>query len=109
MMATQPSLRDTDTDGVPDSLDTDSDNDGIPDAIEAHDVDGDGQPDIPPSGEDVDGDGLDDAYDVDQGGTAALLPDSDNDTIPDYLDTEDTPNSNNDGTPVYLPIISRSN
>jgi len=108
----QQSLIDSDGDGLPDSLDADSDNDGIPDATEAYDVNGDGQPDIPPSGNDADGDGLDDAYDVDQGGTAAFLPDSDGDGIVDYLDMDDdgdglrtldeSGDPDGDGLPAYL-------
>ena len=54
---------DEDNDGIPDVRDTDSDNDGIPDGTEAYDLDGDGSPDLVPSGEDSDDDGIDDAFD----------------------------------------------
>lgn len=57
------SVSDEDTDGNPDVTDTDSDNDGKPDGDEAFDLDGDGQSDIPPSGEDTNENGVDDAYD----------------------------------------------
>jgi subtilisin-like proprotein convertase family protein len=83
------SLKDSDLDGISNAFDLDSDNDGIPDNIEA-------QPTgsyIAPSGIDTDGDGLDDAYDPDDGGTAMSLPDTDGDSIPDYID----PDSDNDG------------
>jgi len=55
-------LPDSDSDGTPDLRDTDSDNDGAPDGDEAFDLDGDGNPDVEPSGEDIDGDGVDDAF-----------------------------------------------
>lgn len=80
---------DSDVDTTPDSRDADSDNDGAPDATEGHDANGDGQPDRLPTGSDTDGDGLDDAYDPDQGGTVAPLPDHDGDTIPDWRDPDD--------------------
>lgn len=53
---------DTDGDGNPDFQDIDSDNDSVPDATEAFDLNGDGAPDVAPSGVDGDGDGLDDAF-----------------------------------------------
>ncbi len=105
---------DPDGDGIPSHLDLDSDNDGIPDIIEAggSDTNGDGQADVTL---DTDGDGLYDIFDNDdtdgpQGSSPcsvqpgcldlnsySILPtyDSDNDTIPDYLDSD----SDNDGIP----------
>ena len=80
---------DTDGDGIPDSLDSDSDNDGVLDVIEGNDDNGDGIPDVLPSGEDTDGDGIDDVYDLDNGGDPVDIPDSDGDGIPDYQDTDD--------------------
>lgn len=68
-------------------LDPDSDDDGVPDLIEGHDVDGDHVADTVPSGNDGDGDGLDDTWDPDNGGTFAVLPDRDNDGIPDFLES----------------------
>ncbi|MEQ9187248.1 MAG: T9SS type A sorting domain-containing protein [Cryomorphaceae bacterium] len=105
---------DPDGDGIPSHLDLDSDNDGIPDIIEAGgaDTNGDGQADVTT---DTDGDGLYDIFDNDntdgpQGSSPCTVqpgcldlnsysilpvPDSDNDTIPDYLDSD----SDNDGIP----------
>ncbi|OFC70464.1 choice-of-anchor L domain-containing protein [Alteromonas confluentis] len=86
---------DSDGDGIIDSRDADSDNDGIPDVVET---------DRPAAtGIDDDFDGIDNAYDVDStGGIDAdndgvddqfVIPDTDGDGIPDYLDTD----SDNDG------------
>lgn len=105
---------DADRDGAPNHLDLDSDNDGIPDIIEAGGVDtnGNGQSD---NSTDTDGDGLVDLYDNDNTdgptGSSPCSPqpgcldinsftiqpvyDSDNDTIPDFLDRD----SDNDGIP----------
>jgi len=80
---------DDDGDGIPNRLDLDSDNDGIPDNVEAQSTSGY----VAPSGNDTDGDGLDDAYDPDNGGTSLTPPDTDKDGIPDYLDSD----SDNDG------------
>jgi len=80
---------DSDVDGDPDSRDADSDNDGAPDATEGHDSNGDGRADVAPGGVDGDGDGLDDAYDPDQGGVAAPLPNHDSDALPDWRDNDD--------------------
>ncbi|MEM9188714.1 MAG: hypothetical protein AAGF12_06035 [Myxococcota bacterium] len=80
---------DTDLDGVPDFRELDADDDGIDDATEGHDANMDGVADRTPAGADSDGDGLDDAYDPDNGGTAAPVQDTDADTIPDYQDVDD--------------------
>jgi len=88
---------DTDGDGIPDFLDLDSDNDGISDSIEGHDADGDGVADVVPTGTDTDGDGLDDAFDPDNGGTPAPVQDTDGDGVPDYLDTASISNPDSDG------------
>ena len=53
---------DTDEDGGPDFRDLDSDGDVLPDATEAYDFNGDGRPEVEPSGIDADGDGIDDAF-----------------------------------------------
>lgn len=82
---------DTDEDGIPDYLDEDSDDDGIPDRIESQ-LTEDFQP---PSGSDSDGDGIDDAYDPDNGGSTPPITDTDGDEIPDYIDDD----SDNDGIP----------
>jgi cysteine-rich repeat protein len=83
---------DTDDDGTPDYLDEDTDDDGAPDSEEGHEG-------TTASGQDTDGDGLDDAYDPDDGGTEAALPDSDGDGIPDWRDATDdsTVDTDDDG------------
>ena len=77
-----PPTQDTDSDGVPDWLDLDADDDGKLDIIEAGaiDEDGDGKVD---SGLDSDEDGLPDSVDTDQTGG----PDADDDSIDDNFDT----------------------
>ena len=80
--------RDSDDDGILDSLDIDSDNDGIPDNIEAQST----ANYIAPSGRDTDRDGLDDAYD--NGSLNGLQPvDTDSDGFVDIIDSD----SDNDG------------
>lgn len=85
---------DTDGDGIPNYLDIDSDGDGIVDNIEAQSTAGY----IPPSNVDLNKNGIDDAYDVDAGGTTIIPIDTDGDGIPDFLDTD----SDNDGVPDYI-------
>lgn len=80
---------DRDGDGIKNQFDIDADNDGIVDNIE-------GQPTLgylTPTGLDTDGDGLDNAYDVNQGGTPAGYVNSDGGSAPDYVDTD----AENDG------------
>jgi|GEM_PF-3171270 len=79
---------DTDSDSYFDHLDLDSDNDGIPDNIEAQTTAGYRVP----QNADTDNDGLDNAYDTDNGGMALAPVNTDNADAPDYLDT----NSDND-------------
>lgn len=67
-------LPDTDEDGQPDTQDLDSDGDQVPDTTEAFDFDGDGVPNVLPSGIDADGDGRDDAF-VSYDGIDDLNPD----------------------------------
>ncbi|MCW5912575.1 MAG: gliding motility-associated C-terminal domain-containing protein [Cyclobacteriaceae bacterium] len=90
------SVSDSDGDGIPNHLDLDSDNDGIPDVTEAGgtDADKDGRIGTGPI-VDTDGDGMSDLVDPSSGGTPLPLPDTDSDTIPDYLDRD----SDNDGIP----------
>ncbi|MEP7256590.1 MAG: T9SS type A sorting domain-containing protein, partial [Ferruginibacter sp.] len=90
---------DTDKDGIINMLDLDSDNDGIPDVVEAYgvDVNGDGKID---NFTDTDGDGLSQNVDVNNTGannTGLGLgkPDLDGDGVPNYLDLD----SDNDGIP----------
>ena len=111
---------DTDSDGLPDFMDTDSDNDGIPDLNEEQNI-----PAL--SGLDSDGDGIDDAIDVNQTGGSdtngdgvddALSPsDQDGDSVPDYLDgdtdgdgiadaTEGAGDTDTDGVPNYRDLDS---
>ncbi len=82
--------RDTDGDGIPDSLDLDSDNDGIPDNIEAQSTLGY----IAPTGN-VGANGLDAAYENNDSQTATGLQPVNTDGLdtPDYLDLD----SDNDG------------
>ncbi|MGB5979084.1 MAG: T9SS type A sorting domain-containing protein, partial [Cyclobacteriaceae bacterium] len=108
---------DTDNDGDADYVDTDSDNDSIDDSIEGHDANSDGTADRAASNSDTDGDGLDNAYDTDNGGTAAPLQisvagtepdfrnnDDDNDGIPSLDESADSNPA--DGTPDYLQATS---
>lgn len=81
--------RDTDGDGVKDSLDTDSDGDGIPDKSEAGpdpqnpaDTDGDGTPDYKDT--DSDGDGVPDELES-RGGGCTLASRGEPASIPLYL------------------------
>ncbi len=75
---------DSDGDGVPDSKDTDSDNDGITDNVEWQ-----GEVDyVAPLNVDANNNGWDDAYDPSAGGKYASLADTDNNGVPDYLDTD---------------------
>ncbi len=79
---------DTDGDGIADYLDIDSDNDGIPDNVEAQTTFGY----IQPNGQDFNSNGLDDAYEAN--GNLGIIPeDTDNDSLPDYVD-EDSDNDN---------------
>lgn len=71
---------DTDGDGIPNYLDLDSDQDGLSDNEEGFD------PDVTPTGGDADNDGLDNAYDPNNSGTLANLPDEDCNLLIDYLD-----------------------
>lgn len=111
---------DFDQDGLPNARDLDSDGDGINDVIEGGGTDDDGNGSQDASGDgdpDEDGDGLVDSVDPDDavlgGGTGSELPlpdtdldlakdfldlDSDNDTIPDLVESGlGTVDSNNDG------------
>ncbi|WP_132644050.1 T9SS type A sorting domain-containing protein [Roseivirga ehrenbergii] len=86
---------DTDGDGIRNFLDLDSDNDGIVDLIESQATTG---TPIIPVGTDTDGDGIDDAFDDDNGGTSTDPEDTESDGTPDYIDTD----SDNDG---FLDIL----
>ena len=109
---------DTDGDGKRDFQDVDSDADGIPDNRE-----GQSGTYKAPSGKDTDKDGIDDAYDKDNGGTPITPVDTDADGRPDYRDVDSDgdgipdsvergPNGNapldtdGDGTPDYRDLDS---
>ncbi|WP_370086680.1 T9SS type A sorting domain-containing protein [Ekhidna sp.] len=74
-------------DGLPDFLDRDSDNDGITDTAENNGADNN-RDGILDNFVDTDGDGLNDAVDPDNGGTALTIINTDGDAFPDYLDTD---------------------
>jgi large repetitive protein len=103
------SVPNTDGIGSADYIDIDSDNDGIVDNIEAQSS----ISYIAPSGSDTDGDGLDNAYDTDNGGAAVVPVNTNNAGSQDYLDSDadgDSVNdliegwdANGDGTPETLP------
>lgn len=88
---------DTDMDGIPDVLDADSDGDGVSDRVEGG-----------AKGVDADGDGIDDAFDVDYVGgidangdgvaDSAKPRDSDGDGVPDFRDLD----SDNDSIPDVI-------
>lgn len=102
-------LYNTDSFGRPDFLDIDADDDGIVDNIEGQST----AAYTPPVGLDVDRDGIDDAYDLDFGGTPIVPVNKENADLPDYCDS-DTDNDgesdliegydlNNDGVADILP------
>ncbi len=89
-------IDDTDSDDVlPNYLDLDSDNDGITDHVEGQTTPGY----TAPSGDDTDGDGLDDAFDGNNGGAVVIPTNTDGTDEPDYLDTD----SDNDIDDTVLP------
>ncbi len=100
---------DTDMDGLFDINDIDADADGIVDNIEGQSTAGY----IAPSGSDTDNDGLDNAYDTDNGGTTIIPNNIDGDLLPDFQDTnsDEDPESDlieaydtdNDGVANILP------
>ncbi len=118
---------DFDHDGIPNHLDLDSDNDGITDIFEAGgvDINKDGMVDFREEGQvitmidndqdgltddpvvDLNGDGVaDQIIDVNINGGELLLPiNSDNDTLPDYIDID----SDNDGIVDFLEAQSSDN
>lgn len=103
------SVINTDGDANPDYLDTDSDGDsagspGLGDLFEGHDSNFDGTPSWDDDGDlvldtnegniDLDGDGILDAFDPDQGGIGAALPNADGDGLANFRDDDD----DDDGT-----------
>ena len=87
---------DTDSDGIPDYIDSDSDGDGVADIIEGNDSDFDGVADSSPSGLDADNDGLDDTFDTTPStwGGVSNVPEQnqDGDSQPDWRDIYDLTN-----------------
>ncbi|NDK54445.1 T9SS type A sorting domain-containing protein [Pontibacter fetidus] len=102
---TKYSLPDSDRDGIKDMFDLDSDNDGLPDLMEAQTTAGYRLR----YGTDSDRDGLDDAFDPTCGcataGAGVVLVNSDDDTVPDYLDT----NSDNDAISDMIESFDDNN
>jgi len=92
---------DTDSDGHVNFLDIDADNDGIVDNVEGQSTGGY----APPTGNDTDGDGIDDAYDIDNGGSPIIPVNTDGVDQPDYLDLD----SDNDGDPDALEAWDTNN
>ncbi|MEP1032234.1 T9SS type A sorting domain-containing protein [Ekhidna sp.] len=103
------SIVNTDGDANPDYLDTDSDGDsagspGLGDLFEGHDSNFDGTPSWDDDGDlildtnegniDLDGDGIIDAFDPNQGGIGAALPNADGDGLANFRDDDD----DDDGT-----------
>jgi len=86
---------DTDGDGIVNRLDLDSDGDGIPDNIEAQTTLGYISPGVYA---DVDNDGLNDIYDISEGGTTLVPVDTDGDGTVDYLDLNSDNKTGNDTT-----------
>lgn len=117
-----PSIRDTDTDGTPDTADLDSDGDGVMDALEAgddnlcsepRDTDGDGNPDFRSMDADANGvpDGDEPMDDLDDDGYFAFQDeDDDGDLIGDLTeigaDLATPVDFDADGTPDYLDTDS---
>jgi hypothetical protein len=92
--------KNNDTDFRPNAYDLDSDNDGIPDVVEAYGVDTDGDGKID-NFTDTDADGLSDnadGYITLATGKGLKLPDLDVDGVPNYIDLD----SDNDGIPDII-------
>ena len=75
---------DRDGDGLPNQLDIDADNDGIVDNLEGQSTLGY----LAPTGTDTDNDGIDNAYDINNGGTPGGFINIDGGSAPDYVDTD---------------------
>ncbi|MCF6297152.1 MAG: gliding motility-associated C-terminal domain-containing protein, partial [Flavobacteriaceae bacterium] len=110
------SVEDTDSDSIPDYLDSDSDNDNVPDSLEGHDANRDSLPDVLPLGTDLDEDGLDDGYEglnMDDGFIVNDeiivplndLPNTDSDNEVDYRDTDD----DGDGVDTVDEVLDNNN
>ncbi|MFT3705609.1 MAG: Ig-like domain-containing protein [Agriterribacter sp.] len=94
-ISTNPAFnQDRDFDGLSNYLDIDADNDGIIDIIEGLAT----NQYVLPTGVDTDGDGIDDAYDVNNGGVISGYSNIDGGSAPDYVDTD----ADNDGFRDWL-------
>lgn len=94
-ISTSPAFnQDRDYDGLSNYLDIDNDNDGIIDNIEGLAS----NQYVAPSGVDSDGDGIDNAYDVNNGGIVSGYSNIDGGSAPDYVDTD----ADNDGFRDWL-------
>ncbi len=100
---------DTDGDGIPDCLDPDNDGDGVPDEEDAFPLDPNEDTDTDNDGvgnnedPDDDGDGQTDEYEIECGSdpldATSISDDTDNDGIPDCVDSNDDTDTDSDGTP----------
>jgi len=89
---------DLDADALENRLDIDADGDGIIDLIESQSTTA---TPLAPGGVDTDGDGLDDAFDPDNGGTYINPINTDGTDTPDYLDTDSDNDTNPDQVEGY--------
>ncbi len=89
-------------DGLRNRIDIDSDNDGIIDNIEAQ---ASTASPIVPTGIDSDNDGVDNAFDIDNGGNFLVPVNTDALDLPDYLDTD----SDNDGYSDFIEGYDMNN
>lgn len=92
---------DTDNDGIPNYYDIDSDNDGITDMVEWQTE----VSDIILLKSDLNNDGWDDAFDGQTGGEYYEQTDTDQDGIPDFLDSD----SDNDGIEDHIEAYDLNN
>ncbi|MCF6213099.1 MAG: T9SS type A sorting domain-containing protein [Flavobacteriaceae bacterium] len=87
----------TDATDTPDYIDTNSDNDADLDALEGWDIDNNGVADTVPVNNDNDGDGLDDAYDTNDG-----LLNPTNGQTPTSFPDNDNPGNDRDWREAYI-------
>ena len=106
----------SDNGSLPDYFDLDSDDDCIPDALEAFfgvtpsNMDDNGQYTSAYAAlNDIDGDGLVDDVDPSDGGTALSNPDTDNDGVPNYIDTDSDEDGLSDALEAFDPNITMAN
>jgi len=90
-----------DTDGIKNSFDLDSDGDGLPDNVEAQSTLG---YIAPGTFTDTNGNGVNDVYDVTNGGTTITPVNTDGVDTKDYLDTDSDNDGTNDTTEAQLSL-----